>query len=231
MEKGLYEIFANSWYRGGSVWLYSDPHFGDKDVAQFRKNNISDEEQVKRINSVLGQDDTLIILGDVGDRRYVKQLRGYKVLIMGNHEKGANNYRRRMIPHTYHSMEELYHGLNTGEIDYVGVNDYDTDGSIRYHGFKDTKLFDEVYEGPVWVGERLLLSHEPLSLPYALNIHGHDHANLLYPNCYNVCAEHIDYTPVCLKHILNSGLLKPVESIHRITIDAATARSERKSKK
>ena len=145
MEKGLYEIFANSWYRGGSIWLYSDPHFGDKDVAQFRKNNISDEEQVKRINSVLGQDDTLIILGDVGDRRYVKQLRGYKVLVMGNHEKGANNYRRRMLPYTYHSMEELYHGLNTGEIDYVGVNDYDTDGSIRYHGFKDTKLFDEVY--------------------------------------------------------------------------------------
>lgn len=186
MEKGLYDSFAERWYRGGSIWLYSDPHFSDPEMQYIRRNYIGDDEQIKRINSCIGKKDTLIILGDIGDVNQVKKLRGYKVLIMGNHDSGASNYK---------------------------------------------SFFDEVYEGPLWIADRLLLSHEPISLPFALNIHGHDHSGIeRQPNCFNVCAENINYKPVCLKHILASDLRKNIDSIHRITIDNATERSKKKAK-
>ena len=92
----LYDSFANRWLaRGGSVWFYSDPHFNDPEMPAIRKNYISDDEQVKRINSKIGKNDTLIILGDIGDTKFIQYLRGYKVLIMGNHDGGATNYQRR----------------------------------------------------------------------------------------------------------------------------------------
>ena len=32
MIQGLYDIFSH-WHAQGTVWLYSDPHFGDKELA------------------------------------------------------------------------------------------------------------------------------------------------------------------------------------------------------
>ena len=42
---------------------------------------------------------------------------------------------------------------------------------------KDYKdIFDEIYEGPLFISEKILLSHEPVyGLSWCLNIHGHDH--------------------------------------------------------
>ena len=180
MYRHLYDQFKH-WYReGGSVWFYSDPHFADEEMKYLRANYIGDEAQVKCINSKLGKNDTLVILGDIGDVEWVKKLRGYKVLIMGNHDAGAANY-----------------------VDY----------------------FDEVYEGPLFVSDRILLSHEPIDLPFVYNIHGHDHSNWYNHqknNHLNVCAEHINYTPVNLPSIIKSGALSKIESIHRLTIDGAT---------
>ena len=99
--------------------------------------------------------------------------------------------------------------------------------------YEDNHLFDEVYEGPLFVSEKILLSHEPIDSPYALNIHGHDHSKHTYNDDrhLNVCAENIDYTPVSLKDIINSGILKKIDSIHRVTIDTATERAmERREK-
>ena len=98
-------------------------------------------------------------------------------------------------------------------------------GAARY-----ISPFREIYEGPLFISEKLLLSHEPIDCPYAINIHGHDHANRSYQdiNHWNVCAENINYTPVPLKTILNSGRLKRIDSIHRVTIDKATERKKKK---
>ena len=62
-------------------------------MVHLRKNYIGDEEQIKRINSKIGKYDTLVVLGDVGDVEWVRKIRGYKVLVMGNHDKGASNYK------------------------------------------------------------------------------------------------------------------------------------------
>lgn len=201
MYKGLYDNFTH-WLHGGkgAVWFYSDPHFADEEMVYLRKDYIGDEEQVKRINSKVGKYDTLVILGDIGNIEWVKKLRGYKVLIMGNHDAGASKYKRTVETQI----------TQTGE--YI---------------ISDNHLFDEVYEGALIVSEKLILSHEPIDFPYALNIHGHDHSNWNGRDemHWNVCAEHIDYTPICLKEIIKSGRLKNINSIHRATINEATIRS------
>ena len=72
MILGLYECFDH-WHKDrGTVWIYSDPHFGDKDIAL--ADRPSDEDQIKMINSKVGKKDTLIILGDVGDIECAKKL-------------------------------------------------------------------------------------------------------------------------------------------------------------
>ena len=184
MINSLYDNFKH-WSGVGSVFLYSDPHFNDADCLLMNPNWPSPEEQIKRINQKVHKNDTLIILGDIGDESYIKQLKvENKILIMGNHDKGKINY-------TFHN------------------------------------LFDEVYEGPLFIAGKLLLSHEPVPLPFAVNIHGHCHNGVFKESDkdYNVASDVIDWTPVNLGEMIKNGLLSKVDSIHRITIDKATNRS------
>ena len=187
MIESLYAPFQK-WTETGTLWIYSDPHFSDPEMVHLRKNYIGDDEQIARINSKVGRKDTIIFLGDIGDEEKIRKIRGYKVLIMGNHDKGATKYE---------------------------------------------ELFDEVYSGPLFIGEKLLLSHEPIALPFAYNIHGHDHSNwdVGMKHHLNVCAEHIEYTPVNLTRLLKRGLLSKVETIHRATIDGATSRKKAREAK
>ena len=198
MIKSLYPPFRK-WTEKGALWVYSDPHFSDPEMPNLRKNYITDEEQVSRINAKVGKNDTIIFLGDIGNVDMIRHIRGYKVLIMGNHDKGATNYERKKNR-------------------YMGV---DENGNFI---FVDNRLFDEVYEGPLFISDRLLLSHEPIDLPFAFNIHGHDHSNDLRDHHLNVCAEWINYTPVNINQLIKTGELSKVDSIHRITIDRANER-------
>ena len=110
----------------------------------------------------------------------------------------------------------------------------------------DNKLFDEVYPGKVTIKENITLSHEPVEDKYSLNIHGHDHSCSLmksillekpdlkpeeYLNAQiekvkelnlkklNVCSEWINYIPLNLKKLIESGILKEIPDIHREAID------------
>ena len=182
MIKGLYNSFAERWYRGGSVWFYSDPHFGDEEMKYLRKNYISDDEQVKRINAKLGKNDTIIFLGDIGDTSFIKKIKGYKVLVMGNHDAGRSNYE---------------------------------------------PFFNEIYEGILIIGPKIVLSHEPIDMRFCFNIHGHDHSGFYKDkNHLNVCAELIDYTPINLTKLIKEGRFKDIEDIHRVTIDKQAAKSK-----
>lgn len=182
MIQTLYPPFRR-WTEKGTLWIYSDPHFSDPEMKELRTNYIGDEEQIARINSKVGKHDTIIFLGDIGNEEMVRKIRGYKILIMGNHDKGATNY---------------------------------------------TDIFNEVYEGPLFIAEKLILSHEPIDLPFAFNIHGHDHSECFSEDDHhlNVCAEHINYTPLNVNKLLKKGLMSEVESIHRLTIDRATERKK-----
>lgn len=184
MIAGLYKIFDH-WHAQGTVWIYSDPHFNeDEDLHGPFPNRPSADEQVKMINSKVGRKDTLILLGDVGDIEYAKKLRGYKILIKGNHDKGLSNYE---------------------------------------------EVFDEVYGGPLMIGEKLILSHEPLNIDWAFNIHGHDHNGKFQKKGHlNVCSDVIGYIPVNFNRFMKSGRMTEIQSIHRDTIDKATARKAKR---
>lgn len=237
MIKSLYSPFRK-WTEKGTLWIYSDPHFSDPDMVELRKNYIGDDEQIARINSKVGKNDTIIFLGDIGNEDMIRKIRGYKILIMGNHDKGASKYQRHVNRGLYSKdtltkqqaqeyMSKHYPGW---KIDIRQEYDVSRAPFDFWVGYADNGLFDEVYEGPLFIAEKLILSHEPIDLPYAFNIHGHDHSNWHTGERHlNVCAEHIDYYPVNVNRLLKNGLLSKVESIHRQTIDRATERKNRRT--
>lgn len=223
----LYEKFR-PWSETGTVWLYSDPHFGDEELRSLVPSRPTDEEQVRLINSKVGRKDTLILLGDVGDIEYAKKLRGYKVLIMGNHDAGVSNYQKRYYYENIFTKERVYKDENPGYFDTISINGF-ADMVL-----KDNGLFDEVYAGPLIVGEKILLSHEPIAIPGFLNIHGHIHHPLVkanHPNQLNCCSDAIKYTPINMNQLMKSGILGKVETVHRATIDKATKRARKRGKK
>lgn len=195
------------------------------------KNWISVDEQVDRINKLAHKNDTLIILGDVGEIKNISRLKaGYKVLIMGNHDTGRSNFERKII--TKRFSKDIYtreNALNKMKEDYPDC-EYSVSEEYDFHSpfeswviSANNKLFDEVYEGPLCISEKIILSHEPINLPYFVNIHGHDHAGKFRDGKnLNVAANVCNYTPINLKNEIKNGLLANVLSIHRMTIDNAS---------
>ena len=239
---GVYKIFNDRWCKQ-TVWIYSDPHFGDKELAAGFPNRPSDQEQIKMINSKVGRNDTLIILGDVGDIECVKQLRGYKVLICGNHEGGGTNYERQRSEWQFDQTDyNKQQAIEAVEKQCPNCKITVTEGFAFRNADKiskiwvviaDNQLFDEVYTGPLMIGEKLFLSHEPVDIPFVLNIHGHNHSGW-ESNSWahlNVCADVISYTPINLNQVLKGGIAAHVQSIHRQTINDATKRAKKREEK
>lgn len=173
MIRGLYS-FARKWSDGGSVWMISDTHFDDSDRA-FMGYEVSEEEQISILKKYVMKNDTLIHLGDVGNPEYMKHVKGYKVLILGNHDFTASRFR---------------------------------------------PYFDEIYEGPLMISRKLILSHEPVDVPWAFNIHGHVHNPGSNDDHHlNLAANVFGYQPANLGRLITDGLVSNVDDIHRMTIN------------
>ena len=235
MLPGIYDAFQH--WGEQTVWIYSDPHFSDEDLKCGIKNRPSADEQIRRINAKVGRRDTLIILGDVGNIECVRKLRaGRKVLICGNHDLGATRYKREVVKRVFdrdiHPDKAEIRSVMEQEFPGWSIRieeEYDFHCPFeRWIAYADNMLFDEVYEGALIVGEKLILSHEPVEIPWLYNIHGHDHAGRKRKNHLNVCSDVIGYEPVNLTQKLKSGLMSAITTIHRATIDSAT---ERKAKR
>lgn len=282
MYKHLYDIFKH-WYctdgqHQNAIWLFSDPHFNDGEMKYLRKNYIGDDEQIISLNKKIGKHDTLICLGDVGDLTFIKKLKGYKILIMGNHDKGQTTYLRK-VEYKQIPVEKYLDGKSPNDICFDAMKAFpnDTEAQNKYEeeiytaAYKkalselrqtedfimlskninyefhppfmswtavyDNKLFDEVYEGPLTVGPKIILSHEPVEVKLnstndsiLFNIHGHTHGKDSPgdKNHLDLCVEKINYTPVGLKSIIESGSLKDIPDIHRPTIDNAIEHKKKK---
>ena len=236
---GLYDIFQERWGQSQSCYIYSDPHFSDEDLECGIRNRPSDEEQIKNINSGAGRKDTLIILGDVGNIECVRQLRaGRKILIMGNHDTGATKYKREIktliFDQDKYSREEVRDML-MAEYPGYGIS---IEESWEFHApFKrwvvkiDNRLFDEVYEGALIIGEKLILSHEPVEIPWMFNIHGHIHDRRAKTDDkhLNVCSDVVGWEPINFNQFLKLGKTSKIQTIHRATIDKATARKTKRN--
>ena len=99
---------------------------------------------------------------------------------------------------------------------------------------KMQEVFDEVYSGPLWISQKLVLSHEPiviedteLGLPIGINIHGHDHSGANIDNYhFNIVQNKYGYIPLNLNQFIRDGYLKKVKDIHTITKEEAIAHKE-----
>ena len=234
---GIYDAFQH--WGEQTLWIYSDPHFSDEDLEYGIKNRPSDEEQIRRINAKAGRKDTLIILGDVGNIECVRKLRaGRKVLIMGNHDSGASNYKRvvekKIFDQDKVSMDEARAIMETNFPNWrIHIEEsWEMQAPFkRWIAYADNLLFDEVYEGALIVGEKLILSHEPVDIPWLYNVHGHDHAGKKRKGHFNVCSDVIGYEPINLTQKLKNGLMSSIVTIHRETIDNATKRKAKRGGK
>lgn len=230
---GVYDIFNERW-SGQTVWIYSDTHFDDKELAAGTPGRLTSDEQVAAINAKVGRKDVFIHLGDVGNIEHIRKIRGYKILIMGNHDAGRTNYERKIIKEIFayekYTQEEVKEKICAK---YPNCKLYITKGLAGWIATVDNGLFDEVYEGPLMIGEKLILSHEPLDCSWAYNIHGHDHSGfaMIGSTHFNVCSDVIAYEPQNLNQLLKFGLTSPIKSIHRSTIDTATKRKQKRIQK
>ena len=180
MIPSLYEPFR-AWSATGSVFIISDTHFDDADCKYMDPAWITPDEHIVLMKKFVHRNDTLVHLGDVGNMEYLKNLPCRKVLITGNHDRGASYYR---------------------------------------------SVFDEVYDGPLFISDKILLSHEPiLGLPWCMNIHGHDHSGVHIDDMHiNLASNVCGYKPLNLGRFIKNGGLSGVTGIHRVTIDDAASR-------
>lgn len=91
------------------------------------------------------------------------------------------------------------------------------DRGVSYY----SDYFESVYDGPLFISDRILLSHEPVSdTPFCFNFHGHSHGQTETDLRHmNVCADVINFSPVNLGSVIKSGVLKDIPTIHRLAID------------
>lgn len=80
------------------IYFISDLHLSHNNIIKYCNRPYENIEQmnndiIKRWNSVVGKDDTVWVLGDVGlgrkedIKKLLLQLKGHKKLIMGNHDR------------------------------------------------------------------------------------------------------------------------------------------------
>jgi calcineurin-like phosphoesterase family protein len=82
-------------------WIYSDPHYYHANVIKYTSRPFSSVEEmnkelIKRHNLLINKQDKVFILGDfsLGNKQetadIISQLKGYLILIMGNHDKSRS---------------------------------------------------------------------------------------------------------------------------------------------
>jgi calcineurin-like phosphoesterase family protein len=105
-------------------WFTSDTHFGHANIIKYCNRPFADVDEmnealVENWNRVVHEDDTVYHLGDVALGPWerwdavLSRLNGYKILVVGNHEKifpGENNERRieRFRPEYEKYFDEIH---------------------------------------------------------------------------------------------------------------------------
>lgn len=238
--QGLYECF-NHWGKDGGTFIISDTHFGEDDLKKVFPNRPSDDELVRMINQKVGKNGTLILLGDVGDIEFARKLKGYKILVCGNHDRGNSNYQRQVVSHKYDQKDYTrQEAMNDMAKKYPNwkltcEEGYDFHSPFTYWKIiADNNLFNEVYDGPVMISGRILLSHEPVpNITWAVNLHGHVHDPKARSDKYhfNMCADRNNYTPINFNQWLKDGHLSHIVTTRRVVIDGATERKRKRGGK
>ena len=146
-----------------------------------------------------------------------------------------------LLKDTCHKFDTLIHLGDVGDLSYIErlkchkvliMGNHDQ--SIE----KMQEVFDEVYSGPLWISQKLVLSHEPICVTdwnwlneedesIAFNIHGHDHGGNTKDYYHlNICQYVYGYVSLNVNQVVKSGRFKNINDIHRVTINKATEKKE-----
>ena len=169
----------------GNIYTCSDLHFCHKNVIRYDNRpwdsvDAMNEGLISRWNSVVTDNDTVYLLGDVGFcgtnqmKALVSQLRGYKVLIRGNHDRDRSLAK----------WEEI--GFDEAANSYVITVD-DTAVHMMHEPPEPGKPFE--------------------MLPHHFYIYGHVHNDKEWPDwtphsaCVSLCR--LDYTPALIQDVIS----------------------------
>lgn len=89
------------------IYFYADPHFGHKNVIKYCNRpfaNVSEMNStlIKNFNKTVEHDAIIYILGDFSflntesTKQILKALKGFKILVKGNHDPKPNSYYRKL---------------------------------------------------------------------------------------------------------------------------------------
>lgn len=208
------------------TFLISDTHFGHKAVMKkepLRKLalqnsgfGVFDELSVYNWNSVVGERETVLHLGDLyfdGGYKYLARLNGSKILVVGNNDIGK--FKRVKKMDDWLVCDKLK--LQISESKRIKEKLKAKFGKLVKNEYLNAIVLD--------IGsERVMFSHFPvmnrkkndrfcevrdvLDEAYkmcecSLNIHGHTHSKKTYNRfCVNVSCEEIGFTPIRLSEII-----------------------------
>ena len=109
------------------VWIWSDPHFGHKNIQKFEPSRQQfgtldemDEAIIKNYNDTINEGDIVIWLGDMFfcnakrmDYLASKLQKGRNILIRGNHDKGVSNGKFKRLGFNPHRMYQYGEAILT----------------------------------------------------------------------------------------------------------------------
>lgn len=145
----------------------------------------------------------------------------------------------KILKKEIHKGDTLIHLGDVGTADYLDelkcykvliTGNHDVLSKVASH-------FDEVYNGPLFIADRILLSHEPINgmEKFALNIHGHVHNGYhcayykdeekLIISHINLASDVAQFQPCNLGKLIKAGILSDKVNYHRLTINYATEHS------
>jgi calcineurin-like phosphoesterase family protein len=178
-------IDLNTIADSSKVFVWSDQHFGHKNIIKYSDRPFDDidqmrEQMIRNHNELVGMDDYVIWVGDVAFLRdelaneILHRLNGYKILIVGNHDMQKKKLKKLHVDEVH-----LIYELEVGGI------------TLVFSHFPFTGL--------------------PKN---CVNVHGHTHDKEdQSPQHINVSVERINYTPVKLDNIIVAAQSRVLEML------------------
>lgn len=101
---------------------------------------------------------------------------------------------------TFYELLYIFKATNCHKVAIRGNHDRETEISQM------NKLFDVVYDYPIFITSRILLSHQPAAVwGEQVNVHGHTHSSKLNLPNYICASIHVaDYKPITPKQVQNT---------------------------
>lgn len=160
------------------VWLIADLHFGHTNVIKYSNRPFQNREEmdqfmIEKWNSVVAKDDKVFVLGDFSfygkekTEQIMKTLKGNKILILGNHDKGHGmNWWKEVGFKEVYKYPIVYREFLILSHEPVFMNDHMP--YLNIHGHLHENKIDALYYYSVSVEN---IEYTPINIENIINFH------------------------------------------------------------